>query len=433
MNKKRVVITGMGVVSPLGCGIEESWKALVGGRSGIRALSRLAEFDLPCKVGGFIPEGDGPGELDISQWIEHKDQKRMDRFIMLAVVAAEMARKNARLSFKLRQGEEGFTDVDPHRAGVIIGAGIGGLPEIERTALVLHSQGARRVSPFFIPAALVNLAAGQVAIYSGAKGLNMAHTTACAASAHALGEAFFALQAGRADVIVAGGTESTLCPIGIAGFSALKALSVKHNDQPEKASRPWDKERDGFVMGEGASIFTLETWEHAQKRGATLYGEIVGYGASCDADHITAASGEGGYRSMVEALTVAGVRMQDIGYINAHGTSTPLGDLAELRAVERLIQDHKVLPKNYPLMSSTKSSTGHLLGASGALEAAFVVKALQNQLLPATLNLDHSEETFLDLIPHKPRSVEGCEYALSNSFGFGGTNASLVFKRVASS
>ncbi|PPE05589.1 beta-ketoacyl-ACP synthase II [Holospora curviuscula] len=414
---RRVVVTGVSVISPLGMGADWVWNRLIEGKSGIRTID-LGDEEIPCKIAGIIPEGTQEGELNFGHWIKPGELRRMDRFIALSVVSSQEALQDS--GFDPRS--------DPERTAVFFGAGIGGLPFIEKNVNALACR-YKDVSPFFVPGALINLTAGQIGVLTGAKGPSMGFATACAASAHALGESFWAIKNGRADVIISGGSEATVCKIGIAGFSAMKALSVR-NQEPEKASRPWDKHRDGFVMGEGAATLILEHLDHAKKRNAKIYAELVGYGATGDAYHITATSGEGAYRSMKEALQVADITPEALGYINAHGTSTPLGDKVELEAVERLFEN--VSREKLPLMSSTKSATGHLLGASGALEAFFSIMALRHQIVPATLNLTSFEPTQrnlgIDLVPCSSRSVAHLRYVLSNSFGFGGTNASLIFK-----
>lgn len=414
---RRVVVTGLSVISPLGVGVDFVWDRLIRGESGIKSID-LGRDDIPCKIAGVVPEGTHEGELDFSQWITPSELRRSDRFIAFSIVSAKQA-----------LADSGFDPrLEPEETAVFFGSGIGGLPFIETNVNSLAQQ-YRNVSPFFVPGALINLTAGQIGLLSGAKGANVGFVTACAASAHAIGEAFWAIKNRRANVIIAGGSEATVCPIGIAGFAAMKSVSTR-NDAPEKASRPWDKDRDGFVMGEGAATLILEDFEHAKARGAKIYAELVGYGATGDAHHPTAASGEGAYRSMKEALCVAGLFPEQIGYINAHATSTIVGDKAEFEAVERLLENASSLP----LMSSTKSSTGHLLGASGALEAVFSIMALRHQVIPATLNLEHFGPTEpkidIDLVPCASRKVFGLEYVLSNSFGFGGTNASLIFKAI---
>jgi 3-oxoacyl-[acyl-carrier-protein] synthase II len=416
---RRVVVTGLSVISPLGVGVEHVWRRLIQGESGIRTID-LGREDIPCKIAGIVPEGDEEGALNFSDWFTPAEQRRFDRFIAFAVISAKQALEDAKFDPK----------IEPEKTAVFYGSGIGGLPLIEKNVHAL-TESYRRVSPFFVPGALINLTAGQIAISTGAKGANLGFATACTASAHAIGEAFWAIKSGRSDVVIAGGSEATVCPIGISGFAAMKALSTR-NDAPTQASRPWDRDRDGFVMGEGAATLILEEFSHAQARGATMYAELVGYGATGDAHHMTAASGEGAYRSMQEALRVAQISPDALGYINAHGTSTPLGDKAELEAVERLLEN--VAPDSFPLMSSTKSSTGHLLGASGALEALFSIMALRHQVAPPTLNLEQLDSTernlSIDLVPCVAKSVTNMHYVLSNSFGFGGTNASLIFKRI---
>ena len=417
---RRVVVTGMGLVSPLGCGVDVSWERLIAGQSGIRAIQSFDVSDLPAKVAAQVPPGEtADGGFNADDWVPPKDQRRMDTFIIYALAATEEAVRDA--DWK-PDGEE-----ERVRTGVLIGSGIGGLPEIANGAVLLERGQVRRLSPFFIPAALINLASGHVSIKYGFKGPNHSVVTACATGAHAIGDAARLIMWDDADVMVAGGTEAAICRLGIAGFAAARALSTRFNDSPEKASRPWDKNRDGFVMGEGAGIVVLEELEHAKKRGANIYAEVVGYGMSGDAHHITAPaeSGDGAFRCMQMAFRRAGMSSDEIDYINAHGTSTPLGDEIELGAVKRLFGDavYKVS------MSSTKSSIGHLLGAAGAAEAIFSIKAMEFGQVPPTLNLDNpSEGCDIDLVPHvaKERPVRA---ALSNSFGFGGTNASLIFKK----
>ena len=416
---RRVVVTGMGLVSPLGCGVGVSWERLIAGRSGVRGIQSFDVSDLPAKIAAQVLPGEtADGGFNADDWVAPKDQRRMDTFIIYALAATEEAVRDA--DWK-PEGEE-----DRIRTGVLIGSGIGGLPEIANGAVLLERGQVRRLSPFFIPAALINLASGHVSIKYGFKGPNHSVVTACATGAHAIGDAARMIMWDDADVMVAGGTEAAICRLGIAGFSAARALSTKFNDTPEKASRPWDKDRDGFVMGEGAGILVLEEMEHAKKRGVTIYAEVVGYGMSGDAHHITAPAetGDGAFRCMQMAFRHASMSPDEIDYINAHGTSTPLGDEIELGAVKRLFGDaaYKVS------MSSTKSSIGHLLGAAGAAEAIFCIKAMESGQVPPTLNLDHpSDGCDIDLVPHvaKQRPVRA---ALSNSFGFGGTNASLIFK-----
>lgn len=417
---RRVVVTGIGVVSPLGCGVDATWSGLISSKSGIGATTRCDVSDLPARIAGEVPYGEGEGAFNPDNYITPKEQKKMDTFIHYAFGAAAQAVEDA--------GVADLSDEAKLRAGVMIGSGIGGLRIIEETTLMMEQKGPRRVSPFFIPAALINLASGQISIKYGFKGPNHAVVTACSTGAHAIGDASRLIQFGDADIMVAGGTEATICRIGLAGFAAARALSTSYNDTPEKASRPWDKGRDGFVMGEGAGVMVLEEYEHAKKRGATIYAEVGGYGLSGDAYHITAPApeGDGGYRAMEAAIKRAELNVEDVDYINAHGTSTPLGDEIELGAVKRLFGDHA-----YKLsMSSTKSAIGHLLGAAGAVESAFSVLAIKHGVVPPTLNLeDPSDGCDIDLVANtaKERKVD---VALCNSFGFGGTNASLLFKRV---
>jgi len=417
---RRVVITGLGLVTPLGCGVKESWDNIIASRSGLSAITSIDVSDLPARVAGQVPRGTEAGQFNPDNYIEPKEQKKMDDFIHFAMGAATQA--------VVDSGIADLNEEEKLRTGVIIGSGIGGLNAIEETVLLMKEKGPRRVSPFFIPACLINLASGQVSIKYGFKGPNHSVVTACSTGAHALGDASRLIQFGDADIMVAGGAEATICRIGLAGFAAARALSTSYNDAPETASRPWDKGRDGFVMGEGAGVVVLEEYEHAKKRGAKIYAEVVGYGLSGDAYHITAPSpeGDGGFRAMQAALKRANLNVSDVDYINAHGTSTPLGDEIELGAVKRLFGDSA-----YKLsMSSTKSSIGHLLGAAGAVEGIFSVLAIVNNMAPPTLNLrDPSDGCDIDLVPlvAKERKIN---VALSNSFGFGGTNASLVFKRV---
>ena len=424
---RRVVITGVGVVSPLGWGAEKTWAAILAGKSGAGRITAFDAADYACQVACEVPRvngrgGGGPdidGSFDPDLVLSTREQRRVDDFILYAIAAADEAVKDA-----------GWTPEDEHerrRTGVIIGSGIGGLATIAETAIELHEKGPRRVSPFFIPSALINLASGQVSIRHGFKGPNHAVVTACATGAHAVGDAMRLIQYGDADVMIAGGAEAAVCPLGIAGFIACRAMSTNFNDDPTRASRPYDKDRDGFVMGEGAGALVVEEYEHAKARGAKIYAEIVGYGLAGDAYHITAPAedGDGGYRAMEAAIARAGIDVADIDYINAHGTSTPLGDEIELGAVERLLGQ----AAGKTAMSSTKSAIGHLLGAAGAVEAAFTVLALRDQIAPPTINLDNpSVETALDLVPNKAKPMK-IDIALSNSFGFGGTNASLIFKK----
>ncbi len=430
-SNRRVVVTGIGLITPLGQGTEISWANILAGKSGI---GKVTTFEITeefgCRVAGEVPRVDGrggggpdvPGSFDPDQTLSTRDQRRVDDFILYAIAAADEAVKDS-------GWQPGEDDVEGReRTGVMIGSGIGGLATIERTSIEMHEKGPRRVSPFFIPSALVNLASGQVSIRYGFKGPNHAVVTACATGAHAIGDAARLIKYGDAEVMIAGGAEAAICPVGMAGFIAARAMSTGFNDTPEKASRPYDKDRDGFVMGEGAGVLVLEEYEHAKARGAKIYAEVAGYGLAGDAYHITAPAddGDGGFRAMKAALKDAGIEMADVDYINAHGTSTPLGDEIELGAVTRLLGD----AASKATMSSTKSATGHLLGAAGAIEAAFSVLAIRDQIAPPTINLDNpSVETQIDLVPHKPKPMK-IDVALSNSFGFGGTNASVVFKKV---
>ena len=419
---RRVVVTGMGIACPLGLGVEHVWSRLLAGESGITAIQSFDVADLPAKIAGTVPQGSkAEGKLDLGEWIPVKDQKKMDRFIHFGLVAATQAVED---SGWMPEDEEGRC-----ATGVMIGSGIGGLETIfEASALVIQGK-ARRLSPFFIPSALINLASGHLSIKYGFKGPNHSAVTACATGVHAIGDAARLIMLGDADVMVAGGAEAAVNQLGIAGFCAARALSTGFNETPARASRPWDKDRDGFVMGEGAGIVVLEEYEHAKKRGAKIYAEVGGYGMSGDAHHITApAEGhDGAFRAMKAALRNGGVTPEQIQYVNAHGTSTPLGDDLELEAVERFFGDSaKGLA-----MSSTKSATGHLLGAAGAIEAIFSILAVRDNVAPPTLNLDEpSRESVIDRVA-KQAQQRRIDMALSNSFGFGGTNASIIFKRAA--
>ncbi len=419
---KRVVVTGLGLVTPLACGVEATWRRLIAGESGAGLITRFDVSNTMAKVACEIPFGDGSQDsFNPDDWVLPKNQRRMDRFILYGMAAAAQAVADAGWMPEDEEARE--------RTGVMIGSGIGGLPEIERWAEVLHNQGPRKVSPFFITNSLINLASGNIAIKYGFKGPNHAVVTACSSGAHAIGDAARLIKWGDADVMIAGGAESALSPLGIAGFAAIKALSTHFNDTPERASRPWDCDRDGFVMGEGAGIVVLEELEHARKRGATIYAEVAGYGLSGDAYHITAPApdGNGGFRSMQAALKSAGLTPDDIDYVNAHGTSTPVGDEIEFAAVKRLFGDAAAKIS----MSSTKSSIGHLLGAAGGVEAIFCILAIRDGVVPPTLNLDNPSEGCegIDLVPHEARE-RPVRAALTNSFGFGGTNASLVLTAV---
>ncbi len=419
---RRVVVTGLGMVSPVGCGAEASWKALTAGANGARRITEFEVDDLSCQIGCFVPRGDlAEGKFNPDDWMEPKEQRKVDDFIIYAMAAATQA-----------LADSGYTADTPEkqeRTGVLIGSGIGGLSGIADTSILLRDKGPRRVSPFFIPGRLINLASGYVSIKHQLKGPNHAVVTACSTGAHAIGDAARLVALGDADVMVAGGAESPICRIAVAGFTACRALSTGFNDRPTQASRPYDRDRDGFVMGEGAGVVVLEVLERAKARGAKIYAEVIGYGMSGDAFHITApaADGDGAYRCMRAALKRADIDVSDIDYVNAHGTSTPMGDEIELAAVERLFGN----TAGKLAMSSTKSATGHLLGAAGAIEAIFSVLAIRDNIAPPTLNLDNpSVETAIDLVPHTSRK-RPINTVLSNSFGFGGTNASLILRRVA--
>ena len=428
---RRVVVTGLGLVTPLANGVEASWAAILAGRSGAGRITTFDADGWACQVACEVPRVDGrgggsaddPASFDPDKVLSAREQRRVDDFILYAIAAADEAVRDA-----------GWTppegDVEAReRTGVIIGSGIGGLNTIYETAVELKERGPRKVSPFFIPSALINLASGHISIRFGFKGPNHAVVTACASGAHAVGDACRLIKYGDADVMVAGGAEAAIGPIGVAGFIACRALTTGFNDTPEKASRPYDRGRDGFVLGEGAGVLVLEEYEHAKARGAKIYAEVKGYGLSGDAHHITApaSDGDGGFRAMQAALKDAGMTASDMDYINAHGTSTPLGDEIELGAVERILGDDAAKAT----MSSTKSAIGHLLGAAGAVEACFTCLAIRDQVAPPTINLDNpSVETKIDLVPHTKKAMK-IDAALSNSFGFGGTNASLVFTKVA--
>jgi 3-oxoacyl-[acyl-carrier-protein] synthase II len=418
---RRVVITGLGLVTPVGCGVEPAWANLLAGQSGARRVEEFDVSDLTCQVACFVPRGaTAEGKFNPDDWMEPKEQRKVDDFIVYAMAASTQALEDA--------GWTADTQDKQERTGVLIGSGIGGLSGIADTSILLKEKGPRRVSPFFIPGRLINLASGYVSIKHQLKGPNHAVVTACSTGAHAIGDAARLIALDDADVMVAGGAESPICRIAIAGFAACRALCTTFNDQPQKASRPYDKDRDGFVMGEGSGIVVLEEYEHARARGAKIYAEVIGYGLSGDAYHITAPSedGDGAFRSMRMALKRAGVQPSDINYVNAHGTST-MGDEIELKAVERLFGN----AAGKLAMSSTKSAVGHLLGAAGAVEAIFSVLAIRDNIAPPTLNLDNpSVETAIDLVPHKAQK-RPIDVALSNSFGFGGTNASVVMRRVS--
>lgn len=419
---RRVVVTGLGLVSPLACGVEASWQRLIAGQSGAGPIIGFETSDLACKIAMQVPRGDGAhGTFNPDEWMEPKEQRKVDDYIIYAVAAATEALADA--------GWQPKSYEDQIKTGVLIGSGVGGLGGIAETAITLFEKGPRRVSPFFISGRIINLASGYVSIMHGLRGPNSAVATACSTGTHAIGDAARLIAYEDAEVMVAGGAESAVNRIGIAGFAACRALSTGFNDRPKQASRPYDKDRDGFVMGDGAGCVVLESYEHAKARGAKIYAEIVGYGMSGDAYHITApeSTGDGAFRAMQAALKRAGISPHDLDYINAHGTSTPLGDEIELGAVHRLFGDGR--GSNSLSMSSTKSAIGHLLGAAGAVEAIFSILAIRDQIVPPTLNLDNpSVETSIDLVPHQARKRE-VEFVLSNSFGFGGTNACLVLRR----
>ncbi len=426
---RRVVITGMGIISPLGVGLHHNWSSLLAGVSGIKAIDHFKVDDISCRIAGVIPLGEAESSADASSgdaddglfypedWLAAKDRRKIDPFILNGLVAADQAVADS--------GWVASTEDEKCRTGVLIGSGIGGLQTIDETSRLLDERGPRRVSPFFIPSSLINLASGHVSIKYGFKGPNHSVVTACSTGAHAIGDATRLIKYGDADVMVAGGAEAAVCRLGMAGFAAARALSTGYNDDPKRGSRPWDKGRDGFVMGEGSGILVLEEYEHAKARGARIYAEVKGYGLSGDAHHITAPAdnGDGGFRAMVAAMKDAGLAAKDIDYINAHGTSTPLGDLIEAGAVRRLFGDEMASIA----MSSTKSATGHLLGAAGAIEAIFSAMAAYTDKVPPTLNLDDPADEVADmnLVPYES-IVRPVANVLSNSFGFGGTNASLI-------
>lgn len=418
---RRVVVTGLGAITPLACGVEASWKKLIAAQSGADFITSFNTDDLATKIACQVPVGAASEhKFTPEEWVDSKEIRRNDPFIVFGIAAAKQA--------IIDSGWIAQTEEQQCRTGVLLGSGIGGLTSIHDNSIILNEKGVRRIGPFFIPSALINLASGQVSIEHGFKGPNHAVVTACATGSHAIGDAARLIMLDDADVMVAGGCEAAINRIGIAGFNACKALSTQFNDSPKQASRPYDKDRDGFVIGEGAGVVVLEEYEHAKKRGAKIYAEVIGYGMSGDAYHVTspAPDGNGGYRAMQAALKRAKLDINDIDYVNAHGTSTPMGDELELKAVERLFANRE----NPLTMSSTKSSTGHLLGAAGAIEAIFSILAIRDNIAPPTLNLDNpSVQTAIDLVPHtaKPMNIN---VVLSNSFGFGGTNASLIFRAV---
>ena len=424
---RRVVVTGLGLVTPVGCGVETAWANVLAGKSGARKIDKFDTSDLACEIAAIVPRVDGrggggpdiPGSFNADDVLSIREQKRLDDFIIFSIAAADEAMRDAGIAF-----DDDDTDAQ-ERAGVMFGSGIGGLETTYEASILLAKKGPRRLSPFIVPGMLINLAAGQISIRHKLKGPNHSVVTACATGAHAIGDAARLIERGDADVMVAGGGEASICRLGIAGFVACRAMTTGFNDTPEKASRPYDKDRDGFLMGEGAGAVILEEYEHAKARGATIYAEFKGYGLSGDAYHITSPSpdGDGGFRAMRMALKDAGLEPSDIGYVNAHGTSTPMGDEIEVRAVERLFGD----AASGLTMSATKSMTGHLLGAAGAIEAIFSILALRDQIAPPTINLDNpSLDTQIDLVPHKAKAITA-KAAMSNSFGFGGTNAAVVF------
>ncbi|WP_134498321.1 beta-ketoacyl-ACP synthase II [Microvirga pakistanensis] len=419
---RRVVVTGLGMVTPLGSGVDVTWSRLIEGQSGANKITDFQVDDLACRIACQIPVGDGSnGTFNPDEWMEPKEQRKVDPFIVYAMAASTQALRDAGWAPK--------TYEEQCATGVLIGSGIGGIGGIYEASATLIERGPRRISPFFIPGRLINLAGGYVSIEHGLKGPNHAVVTACSTGSHAIGDAARLIALGDADVMVAGGTESPVNRLSIAGFAACRALSTNYNDTPEKASRPYDKDRDGFVMGEGAGVVVLEEYEHAKARGAKIYAEVIGYGLSGDAYHITSPSedGDGAYRCMAAALKRAGIPVSEIDYVNAHGTSTPLGDELELKAVERIVGN----AAGKLSMSSTKSAIGHLLGAAGAVEAIFSILAMRDGIVPPTINLDNpSVETAIDLVPKVAKRKE-VNVALSNSFGFGGTNASVIFRRVA--
>ncbi|MET0155174.1 MAG: beta-ketoacyl-ACP synthase II [Rickettsiales bacterium] len=422
MTHRRVVVTGLGAVTPLAGDVEHTWKSLIEGRSAVRSITRFDASALPCSIAAEVREKSDavPDGFDVERYVPKKDARKMDRFIIYGVAAAAQAVEHAGLA----EGAE-----DKHRVGVLIGSGIGGLPCIEENSILAHEKGHRKISPFFIPASLINLASGHVSMRYGFSGPNHSVVTACATGTHAIGDACEIIRRGDADAMIAGGAEGAICNIGIAGFCAARALSTSYNDSPETASRPWDEGRDGFVMGEGAGVVVLEEYERAKERGATIYGECVGYGMSGDAYHMTAPepNGDGAFRAMQTAFSRSGLLPKDIGYVNAHGTSTPLGDEIELAAVKRIFGD----AISGVSISSTKSSVGHLLGAAGGIEAIFALKAMETGELPPTLNLRNPSESCkgVDLVPLEAKKKR-VDAVMSNSFGFGGTNATVIFKRV---
>lgn len=414
---RRVVVTGLGVLSPLGCGVKANWQALVKGESGLSKINTFDTTGFTSQVAGYIPRGMNEGQFNPSNVLSLKEQRHVDSFILYGMAAGQMAIQDANW---LPESED-----EKNKAGVYFGSGVGGLQGIVDSGRVVEDLGQRRMSPFAIPAILINLIGGHLSIKYGLQGPNIACATACATGAHAIGEAYRLIKDNRADVMLAGSSEAAICPVGIAGFGQMRALSTHFNDSPQKASRPWDKDRDGFVMAEGAGALVLEEYEHAEARNAKIYGEIVGYGLTADAYHFTAPGGTGAKRAILGALDEAKIKPSQVDYINAHGTSTPMGDMVEFRAVKEIFADTNVA------MSSTKSMTGHMLGAAGSVEAVYTLLAMQNNLMPPTINLDNPEEETagFNFVAHQAQEKR-IDIALSNSFGFGGTNATLLFRKV---
>ena len=413
---RRVVVTGLGVLSPLGCGVKSNWQALTEGRSGLTKIHSFDSTDFTSQVAGYVPQGTAKGQFNPDEVLSPKEQRHVDPFILYGMAAGHQAMQDAQW---LPESEE-----EKNRCGIYFGSGVGGLQGIVESGKTVETAGQKRLSPFCIPSILINLIGGHLSIQYGFQGPNIACATACATGAHAIGEATRLIREDRADVMLAGSSEASICPVGVGGFAQMRALSTHFNDTPQKASRPWDKARDGFVMAEGAGALLLEEYEHAKARGAKIYGEIIGYGITADAHHFTAPGGTGAKRAILEALNEAKIQPSEVDYINAHGTSTPVGDLAEFRAVKEIFENTNVA------MSSTKSMTGHLLGAAGSVEAVYTLLAMQNNVMPPTINLDDPEEETLgfNLVPHTAQEKQ-IKLALSNSFGFGGTNATLLFKK----
>ncbi len=416
---RRVVITGMGMVTPLGTTLKENWEGIISGHSVIEKINSFDVTEYPCQIAAQIHTGQEAGQFNPSQWISEKEQRHIDLFVIYGLIAGLKALEDS--------GFKPETEEEKNRSGVLVGSGIGGLQTIDKTVRVLCSDGPRRVSPFFIPSALTNMISGHLSIRAGLQGPNSSVVTACATGTHAIGDAARLIRCNEADVMLAGGAEASICPLALAGFSQVRALSTHFNETPQKASRPWDKARDGFVMGEGAGVVVLEEYEHAKARGAKIYGEVLGYGMSSDAHHITAPGNNGAYRAMKNALSQSGLNASDIDYINAHGTSTGAGDVVEIQAVKDLFHDSIGTIS----MSSTKSTVGHLLGAAGAVEAIYSLMAMNENVLPPTVNLDDpiEEAQGVDLVAHTAKDKK-INHVLSNSFGFGGTNGCLIFGKV---